>query len=175
MHEFDKKAKSIRLFILDVDGILTSGLIYYGAEGEALKGFHVHDGFGIKLLQQCGITLAVISGRQSKLVTMRMKNLGIEHVFLGCDNKVPSYDTLKKQLQLNDHQIAYMGDDLPDLPIFKRVGLSVTVPEAPEIMRKHADFVTHKKAGFGAVREVCEMILKAQDQYQSVIQSYLSQ
>lgn len=172
-HVIDK-AKPIRLLILDVDGVLTSGLIYYGSHGMELKGFHVHDGFGIKLLQETGIHVAIISGKKSDAVAERVKDFKIQHSYLGYDDKLPPYEELKQKLQLNDNQIAYMGDDLLDLPLLRRAGIAITVPQAPEIIRQHVDFITTRKAGKGAVREACELILEAQGKFLSLQQSYLT-
>lgn len=168
------KAKKIKLLILDVDGVLTSGLIFYGSDGSESKAFHIHDGMGIKLLKKSGIAVAIISSKKSIAVEKRMQDLRVEHVYLGYEDKVPPYEELKEQLQLEDHDIAYMGDDLPDLPLLQRVGLSITVPQAPDIIKQHADIITTKKAGKGAVREISELILSAQGRYQSMIQSYLT-
>ncbi len=168
------KAKVIRLLILDIDGVLTDGVIYYGTNGIEGRGFHIHDGLGIKLLQKTGITVAVISGKNTEYVEKRLKELSIQHAYLGHDDKRPAYDELKKKLKLKDNEIAYMGDDLPDLPLLRRAGLAMTVPEAPHIIQQQVDFITKHKAGKGAVREACEFIMMAQDQYQSVIQSYLT-
>lgn len=173
MQAIIEKAKPIRLLILDVDGVLTSGVIYYGNNGMEMKGFHLHDGLGIKLLQKSRVAVAIISGKNSEAVTRRVQELNIEHVYLGHDDKLPPYEELKQKLHLNDSEIAYMGDDLPDLPILRRVGLAITVPQAPEIIRQHADLITKNKAGKGAVREACEFIMEAQGQLQSVIESYL--
>lgn len=174
MQVINEKAKTIKLLILDVDGILTSGNIYYsGSEMEEMRCFHIHDGMGIKLLQKTGVTVAIISGKKSEAVARRLKELHIQHAYLGHDDKLPAYEDLKQKLLLKDHEIAYMGDDLPDLPLLRRAGLSITVAEAPEIIRQHVDMITKNKPGKGAVREVCELLMVAQDQYQSVLQSYL--
>lgn len=169
----EEKAKAIRLLILDVDGVLTTGAIYYGSDGREMKGFHIHDGLGIKLIQKTGVIVAVISGKDSESVSRRIKDLNIRYSYLGQDNKLPAYEDLKHQLQIKDHEIAYMGDDLPDLPLLRRSGLAITVPQAPEIIKQHVDLITKIKAGKGAVREACEFIMEAQDHYKSVIQSYL--
>lgn len=179
MQAVNEKAKTIRLLILDVDGILTTGVIYYGnhsANDDALefKGFHVHDGIGIKLLQRAGIQVAIISAKNSPVVSRRLKDLKIEHIYLGYEEKLPAYEAIKKTLGFADNEIAYMGDDLPDLPVLRRVGLALTVPQAVAEVRQHVDYTTEKKSGKGAVREVCELILHAQGLYQSVIQSYLT-
>jgi len=174
MSAASEKAKSIRLLILDVDGVLTSGHLYYGPQEIEIKSFHVHDGLGIKLLQKTGITVAIISAKNSPAVAKRLQDLHIEHVYLGQENKLPAYLELQQKLQLSDQQIAYMGDDLPDLPILRRVGLAITVPKAPAIIYQHVDLITNKKGGKGAVREACEFIMTAQNSYQSVLQSYLT-
>jgi 3-deoxy-D-manno-octulosonate 8-phosphate phosphatase (KDO 8-P phosphatase) len=168
-----EKAKAIRLLILDVDGVLTTGVIYYGSDGREMKGFHIHDGLGIKLLQKTGVIVAVISGKNSESVSLRLKDLNIRYAYLGQDNKLPAYEDLKQKLQIEDHEIAYMGDDLPDLPLLRRAGLAITVPQAPAIIQQHVDFITKIKAGKGAAREACEFIMDAQGHYKSVLQSYL--
>lgn len=168
-----EKAKNIKLLILDVDGILTTGVVYYGSDGFEMKGFHLHDGLGIKLLQKTGVSVAVISGKNSDPVKRRLKELGVEKAYLGHEDKIPPYEELKQLLNLKDNEIAYMGDDLPDLPLLRRAGLALTVAQAPEIIRQHTDFIVKNKPGKGAVREACEFIMEAQGTYQSVIQSYL--
>lgn len=171
-----EKAKAIRLLILDVDGVLTSGSLFYANNTDEvveIKGFHVHDGLGMKLLQRAGIEIAIISAKHSKAVTKRLQDLQIKHVYLGHENKIPVYETLKQTLNLEDNHIAYMGDDLPDLPLLKRAGFSITVPQSSDLIKKHSDYITEHKAGKGAVREICELILHAQDRYEAVIQSYL--
>ena len=127
MDKLIEKAKPIRLLILDVDGVLTSGILYYGKDDFEMKGFNIHDGFGIKLLQKTGVTVAMISGKNSESVARRLQELNIEHVYLGHKDKLPAYEELKQKLKLGDHEIAYIGDDLPDLPILTRVGLTMTV------------------------------------------------
>lgn len=168
------KAKALRLFILDVDGVLTNGIVYYGKTGAEMKGFHIQDGLGIKLLQKTGVTVAVISAKSSELVVKRLSDLNIQHFYLGHEDKLPAYKELKLKLKLQDNEIGYMGDDLPDLPLLRRVGLAMTVPHAAEPLHRYADYITKNKAGKGAVREACEFIMKAQGQYDFVIHSYLS-
>ncbi|OGT37523.1 MAG: hypothetical protein A3F11_02585 [Gammaproteobacteria bacterium RIFCSPHIGHO2_12_FULL_37_14] len=166
------KAKLIQLLILDVDGILTNGELYYDRDGEQLKCFHVHDGLGIQLLQKCGVKIAVISSKKSAAVSHRLNHLDIQHVYLGQDNKLTAYAELKQQLQLDDNHIACMGDDLPDLPLLRRAGFAITVPQAPEIIRDHVDMITTREAGKGAVREACEFIMIAKELYQNVLKPY---
>jgi 3-deoxy-D-manno-octulosonate 8-phosphate phosphatase (KDO 8-P phosphatase) len=167
------KAKNIRLLILDVDGIMTDGLIYYGSDGLQRKAFHIHDGLGIRLLQQSGVKVGVISGKKSAGVEQRLNELNIEHIYLGHDDKLPVYQDLKTQLNLTDNQIAYMGDDLPDLPLLRRVNFAITVPLAPDIIKQHCHYITQTHGGAGAVREACEFILHAQNNYESMVKSYL--
>lgn len=173
MQALIQKAKQVRLLILDVDGVLTTGALYYGSDGFEMRGFHIHDGMGIKLLQQANIQVAIISSKKSDAVQKRIQELGITHAYLGHENKLPNYEDIKQKLNLTDNDIAYMGDDLPDLCILKRAGFAITVPNAPAIIQQHVDYITEKKPGKGAVREVCEYILKAQDKLESVLQSYL--
>lgn len=170
----EAKAEGIKLLVLDVDGILTTGALYYLSDGTDMRGFHIHDGLGIQLLQKTGVTVAVISGKHSEAVVRRLAELKIEHTYLGHDDKIPAYEELKTKLSLNDDQVAYMGDDLPDLPLLRRAGLAITVPNAVEIIQQHADYITKTKGGKGAVREACEFIMKSKNQYQAVIQSYLT-
>lgn len=170
-----EKAKQIKMLVLDVDGVLTSGIVYYLNQTEKMRGFHLHDGLGIKLLQKHGIQVGVISAKKSDEIKKRLHDLGVEHIYLGHEEKLPAYEEIKNKLQLTDDDIAYMGDDLPDLPLLRRAALAITVPQAPEIVQQQVDLITHKKGGKGAVREVCEFILKAQNKYQEAIDFYLTQ
>lgn len=166
------KAQAIKLLILDVDGTLTNGIIYYGNNNIEMRGFHVHDGMGIKLLRRSGVNVAVISAKESEHVAKRLTDLKIEHVYLGYEEKLPAYEELKRRLNLKDAEIAYMGDDLTDLAILKRCGLALTVPNAPEIIKHHSDYISVKKAGKGAVREACELIMQSQNTFEKAIKSY---
>jgi 3-deoxy-D-manno-octulosonate 8-phosphate phosphatase (KDO 8-P phosphatase) len=168
------KLKPIQLLILDVDGTLTDGLIYYGNSGEVLKAFHVHDGLGMHLLKKAGIEIAIITAKQSDAVAHRMKELGLTHVYLGCSDKRPTYNELKSKLNLQDNNIAYVGDDLPDLCLMQQAGVSFTLKNAPSRMHQYADYITQKKSGRGAIREICECILEAQDKLDAVLAPYLS-
>lgn len=167
------KARNIRLVIFDVDGILTSGTLFYDKNGAEMRDFHVHDGQGMKSLQQSGVPIAIISARQSEGVTKRMQDLGIQYVFQGQEKKLTAYEKLKQQLNLEDNQIAYMGDDLPDLLLLNRVGLSVTAANAPLFIRNQVDWVTQNAGGKGAARELCDVILHAQNNFQSIVDTYL--
>jgi 3-deoxy-D-manno-octulosonate 8-phosphate phosphatase (KDO 8-P phosphatase) len=147
--------------------------LHYGPNGIEYKEFHVHDGQGMKYLQKSGVEIGIITACTSSIVAKRMKDLGINHVYQGIHDKVAAYNELKQKLNIADQQIAYVGDDLPDLPLIVKVGLGVTVANAPEIMRKHAAWVTKAKGGRGAAREVCELIMHAQGTYETIIDSYL--
>lgn len=170
-----EKAKHVRLLVLDIDGTLTSGTIYYQDHGAEIQGFHIHDGLGLKLLKNSGVATAVISGRHAQTAISRLEALRIEHIYLGQEDKRAAFESLKRKLNLDDQKIAYMGDDLPDLPLLRRAGLSISVPHAPAIIKQSVDLVTKKEAGAGAVREACELIMEAQGQYGPMIQFYLSQ
>jgi 3-deoxy-D-manno-octulosonate 8-phosphate phosphatase (KDO 8-P phosphatase) len=174
MQETLNKAKDIKLLILDVDGILTNGSVYYDREGHILKAFHIHDGMGIKLLHDNQIETALLSSKNSEAVRHRAKELGIKHIHLGHSDKLPVYEEIKKLTGLTDKNIAYMGDDLPDLPLLRRAGLAITVPQAPKVIQQHADMITEKKAGKGAVREACELILEAKGLLQQALAPYLT-
>jgi 3-deoxy-D-manno-octulosonate 8-phosphate phosphatase (KDO 8-P phosphatase) len=174
MQSLNQKAKNIRLVTFDVDGVLTAGLMSYNAAGIDCKQFQVHDGQGIRHLLQTGLAVAIITTCQSAIIKRRMQDLGITHVYQGQTDKLLAYEDLKQKLTLSDQQIAYVGDDFPDLPIMRRVGLAITVANAPAIMHQYADWTTKKKGGKGAAREVCDFIMQAQGTYQTIIDSYLS-
>ena len=151
---------SIKGIIFDIDGIFTDGKLHYTAEGETLKIFHVHDGLGIKLLLQSPIKVGVISGRKSPLLESRLKSLGIANYVLGASDKTPPYESMIAQWGLNDQEMAYMGDDLPDLPVMARVKLAITAANANPLIEAHADWQTQRPGGNGAVREVCDTFLQ---------------
>jgi len=170
---FDK-AKTIKLVIFDVDGVLTDGKLFYGDDGQEYKAFHSRDGHGMKMLLESGVQIGIITGRQSDVVTHRMKNLKIEHVYQGKIEKLPAYEELIKKLGLSSEQVAFVGDDVVDLPIMLRVGLGITVPNGHELVKKHAHWITTQPAGAGAAREICELIMKAQGNYETKMMQYLS-
>lgn len=152
----------IKCLILDVDGVLTDGTIWLTEHGTELKRFHIHDGVGIKRLQNRGIIVAIISGRSSGSVTARMAELQVKHVYQGCADKLPVFNELIHQLGLQPAEVAYMGDDLPDLPVMERVGLSIAVANACPEVKAIADWHTEKSGGRGAVREACDRLLAQQ-------------
>lgn len=166
-----ERAAQIRYLVLDVDGVLTSGQVFFGPDGkELMKGFDIQDGFGIKLLQSIGVECAVITGRHSKMVLGRCDELGITHVFTGVQDKKSALLKLQQQLAFNPGiDLAVMGDDWPDLSIMESAGLRIAPAQAHEAVRQVAHYVTQAKGGFGAVREVCDLILKAQGHYDSLL------
>lgn len=173
MNEIHQRAKTIELLVLDVDGVLTNGGLYFGNSGEELKAFNIKDGMGIKLLRDGGVETAIITGRQSKLVQKRAENLGIQHIIQGREDKLVALDELRSKLNCDYTQIAYMGDDLPDLAAIRKVALGITVADGNAYVAKHAHWQTSAKGGEGAVREACEMILRAQGKLESILESYL--
>jgi len=172
-HEVEQRARGIRLLVLDVDGVLTDGRLYYGGDEVELKAFHIQDGHGLKMLRESGIEVAIITGRTSQAVERRAQNLGVQYVYQGVADKLAVFEQLLAQLGLNAATAAGMGDDLPDLPILRRCGLAVTVPEAPALIRSHAHYVTSLHGGSGAVREVCELLMQSQGTLEGKMREYL--
>ncbi len=167
-----EKAGKIRWIFLDVDGVLTEGRITYDSQGREIKSFHVRDGHGIKLAQREGIHFAIITGRSSPVVEKRAKELGINEVIQGAKRKIEAYEKILQGKNLSDSEIAYVGDDLVDLPVLRRVGLSATVLDADPEVRAQVDLVLSRPGGQGAVRELIEFILKAQDKWREVTRRY---
>jgi 3-deoxy-D-manno-octulosonate 8-phosphate phosphatase (KDO 8-P phosphatase) len=167
------KAQAIKLLILDVDGVLTDGKLFFDQQGNEYKSFHAQDGHGLKLLRQTGVEIAVISGRRSPTVELRMKNLGISHVYQGQEDKRAAFQSLLSTLQLEPQQVAYVGDDLLDLPIMSKVGLAIAVNDAVPTVKDYADWCTARNGGQGAVREACDLIMQAQGNYLSIVDAYL--
>ena len=153
------KLGTIRLIAFDVDGVFTDGRFYLSDDGVETKAFHTQDGYGVRRLLDAGIAAAVISGRQSGAVERRMAELGVPHVILDCKNKVAAMDELASELGLSLDECAFVGDDLPDMPLLKHVGFSVAVANAVPALREHCDYVTRKPGGSGAVREICDLIV----------------
>ena len=168
------KAKKIKLLILDVDGIMTDGSINIDDQGVELKKFNVHDGFAIVLFRKTGHKVALISARAAKAVEVRAKDLKIDRVYQAAHPKTAAYNELKKEFQLKDDEICFMGDDLPDLGVLKAAGLAVTVPNAAPEAKKLADYTTKHPGGHGAVREVVEIILKAQGHWKNIVKEFSS-
>ncbi|MBR9813805.1 HAD-IIIA family hydrolase [bacterium] len=156
------RAANVRLAIFDVDGVMTDGKLYLGPNGQELKTMSVRDGLGLKLLQQAGVEIAVISGRPSQAVIVRLNALGITRIHMHVKDKVPFYEQLLADLGISDAQVAYMGDDSPDVPVMQRVGLSMTVADAHKSAGLFAHWTSQGAVGHGAVREACDMIVEAQ-------------
>ena len=174
MQDIQQRARQIKLVIFDVDGVLTDGALFLGDDGQEYKAFNSKDGHGMVMLQQQGIKIGIITGRTSEVVRTRMNSLGIEHVFQGIKEKLPAYEQLKTQLGLDDSEIAYVGDDVVDLPVMTKVGLAIAVNDAHSFTRQHAHWTTASGGGRGAAREVCELIMDAQGLLQETLESYLS-
>lgn len=173
MRDILGKATLIRLVIFDVDGVLTDGRLYLGNNGDEFKSFHIRDGHGIKMLLDVGIDVAIISGRHSASVERRMSDLGIRHAYLGVQDKLSAFDDLRARLGLAPEQIAYVGDDLIDLPVMTRVGLAIAVQDADPFVRQHAHWQTPSRGGRGAARDVCELLLEARGQLAALRGRYL--
>jgi len=170
--ELQEIAKDIKLLILDVDGVLTDGSIILDNEGNELKIFNVRDGHGIKMLVKAGVGIALITGRHSKVVERRARELGITEVYQRCHIKTVAFDHIIEKYGLTEKEVAYVGDDIVDIPIFKRVGISVAVKDAADEARDYAALVTRHPGGRGAVREVCDFLLKAKGLWESVTREY---
>ena len=169
-----QKAHGVRLMIFDVDGVLTDGTLWYGARGEALKAFSAHDGHGIKLLAASGVPCAILSGRRSPAVAVRARELGIKRVFQGVDDKLSVFQKILKKENLKPEAAGFMGDELIDLPVLVRCGFACAPLEAPEAVRARVHYVTTARAGRGAVREACELIMRAQGTLDAVLRSALA-
>lgn len=170
--ELLRRAAQVRLLALDVDGVLTDGRLYFSNSGDETKSFSTLDGQGIKLLQESGVAVALITARQSELVARRAENLGIRHLVQNCSNKLAALQQLLSQLELAPGQAAYVGDDLPDLACISQVGLGISVPNGHFSAREQAALVTQCEGGSGAVREVCDLIMYAQGTLDAAIARY---
>jgi len=177
LDEASERARHIRLLLTDCDGVLTDGSIHYASDGERERGeinvFHIHDGLGIVLARGAGLKVGLISGRVSLPVAERARALGLDHVYQGVESKLEVYERIREIERLSHEQIAYLGDDLPDLPLLRRAGLAIAVADAVSEVRQCAHLITHQRGGRGAMREAIELILKAQGQWEEIIQHYL--
>ncbi len=171
--EVRSKAQQVRLLALDVDGVMTDGRLYFDDSGREMKAFSTRDGMGIKALQRFGIPIALITGRQSPMVSQRAAELGIKLIFQGSDNKSQALDELLASTGLQADQVCYAGDDWIDLPVLKRVGFSVTVADADPAVRQQVDWISAEAGGMGAVRALCNLILAAQGHMDTLMQDYL--
>ena len=167
------RARRVRLVIFDVDGVLTDGRLWYGPGGEELKAFHAFDGHGVHLLRMARLDTAIISGRRSQAVEERARELGIKHVVQGAANKLAAFRQMLRRLKVKQGAVAYMGDDVVDLPVLTRCGFACAPHEAPEDVRRRVHYIASAPAGHGAAREVCEFILEAQGKLDNVLKRYL--
>jgi len=167
-------AAEVRMLALDVDGVMTDGRLWYGAEGEVLKAFHVRDGLGIRLLMHEGVDVAIISARRAPALDRRIRDLGIAHVFVGRDDKESALDEILETLRVPATQIAYVGDDILDLPVMRRIGLPIAVADAHPLVREEAAWVTSLPGGTGAVREVADALLHARGRLREASESLLA-
>lgn len=170
----EQRARHVRLAAFDVDGVMTDGTIWLDDEGRETKGFSILDGLGLKLLAGSGVLTAIVTGRRSRVVERRAAELGIGLVRQGVDDKLAAFAGLLSELGLEASEASFMGDDLPDLPVLLRCGLAITVPGAPEAVRRHAHVVTQAAGGRGAVREACELILRAQGRLDAALAPFLA-
>ncbi|RTZ74043.1 MAG: 3-deoxy-manno-octulosonate-8-phosphatase KdsC [Gammaproteobacteria bacterium] len=173
MQDILEKGAQVRLVIFDVDGVLTDGSLYLGDDGQEYKAFNSLDGHGMVMLRNSGVEIGIITGRTSEVVRIRMESLGISHLYQGQRDKRPAYGELKRKLGLEDSQIAYVGDDVVDLPVMTQVGLAIAVRDAHPFCRQHAHWTTPSAGGHGAAREVCELIMEAQGKLDDALQAYL--
>ena len=164
------KLKKIKLLLLDVDGVLTDGSIVYNDHGQESKQFNVKDGFGMKLLMSAGIELGIVTGRRSEALAHRCNDLGIRLIFDGISDKSSVLDEIQQHTGISADNIAFVGDDIPDLALMRRIGVSIAVADAHENVRANADWVTSAPGGTGAVREVCEAILKSQGTWDIILE-----
>ena len=167
------RAASIKLLVMDVDGVLTDGRIYIRDNGEEIKAFHTLDGHGLKMLQATGVKTAIITGRDAPSVGVRVEQLGIDYYYKGISDKKSAYIELMAQAGVKEYECAFIGDDVVDLPVMIRCGLPVAVPEAHEMLLEHAVYITKKSAGKGAVRELCDLIMYSQGHLYSALDEYL--
>jgi 3-deoxy-D-manno-octulosonate 8-phosphate phosphatase (KDO 8-P phosphatase) len=167
------RAEAIKLAIFDVDGVLTDGRLFFDHAGHEFKAFHARDGHGLKLLQLSGVETAVISGRTSAAVALRCESLGIRHVYQGFQDKLAALEHLIGVTGFECSQIAYVGDDVLDLPIMRKVRLAVAVQDAHFVVKRYAHWITKSPGGLGAAREVCDLIMHAQGTFEAIINRYL--
>jgi 3-deoxy-D-manno-octulosonate 8-phosphate phosphatase (KDO 8-P phosphatase) len=167
-----QKLKEIQMLLLDVDGVLTDGSIIYSDETSETKVFNVKDGFGLKLVMQAGIKVGLVTGRTSKALDRRCRDLGIERLYDGVQQKARLLDQIALKTGVRPERMAFVGDDLPDIPIMRRVGLSIAVADAHERVRRHAEWTTSASGGRGAVREVCDALLKARGKWDKIMEQY---
>ncbi|GGF98245.1 MULTISPECIES: KdsC family phosphatase [Cysteiniphilum] len=172
--DLKEKIANIQLLILDVDGVLSDGKIILSNDGNLTKNFDVKDGLGMLLLQKFGVKLAVITGKTSQVVQDRLSSLGVNDVYQGQKNKIKAYEDLLKKHQINQENIAYMGDDLPDLTLMMKSAVSFAPADALRAVKTRVDYVTAQKGGYGAVREVCDLILESKGLLDKIVDDYIT-
>lgn len=170
--DLTEKAKRVKMLLMDVDGVLTDGKLYYTQEGEEIKVFNVRDGLGIKLIQKAGIKTGVISGRNSKPLINRLRELGVEEIYLGHNEKLPAFEEILKKNHLSYGEVAFIGDDYVDVPILRRVGFPIVVCDAPKVVKETALYITKAKGGEGAVREAIEYLLELRGELKEMLKYY---
>lgn len=168
-----ERLQRVRLLALDVDGVLTDGQLSFDSDGRELKSFSVLDGHGLKLAKRFGIEVALITGRDSPMVARRAAALGIKHLFQGVEDKLPVLRGLCQQLGLSLDEVAYCGDDMPDLASIHHSAIGISVPNAPDYIQQQADWITERAGGQGAAREICDTLLRAQGHWDALLESYL--
>lgn len=173
MKDILAKAARIKLVIFDVDGVLTDGSLFVGDDGQEYKAFNSRDGHGIKMLMKHGVDVAIITGRTSKVVEHRVANLGIVHVYQGAHNKRTCFNELVSKVGIDPQDIAYVGDDVVDLPVMTQVGFAIAVQDAHPFVKQHAHWQTPNSGGRGAARDVCELLLEARGTLKTELESYL--
>jgi len=177
MFEIDEgvitRAQKIKLAIFDVDGVLTTGALFMGDDGQEYKAFNSRDGHGMKMLASNGVDTAIITGRCSKVVAHRASDIHVKHIYQGAQEKLPVYEKLVTDLGLQHEEVAFVGDDIVDLPIMLRVGLAVTVADGHPLVKEHSHWITPGNGGCGAAREFCEMMMFAQGNYANEMKRYL--
>ena len=167
------KASNIKMLILDVDGVMTDGKLYFAEDGVESKAFNILDGHGIKMLQKTGVEVAIVTGRKSEMVATRAGNLGISTLIQGREDKLTAVHEIIEAKNLTLEEVAYIGDDLPDLKAVRQVGLGISVPNGYSLVKQHADLITTANGGEGAVREVCDLIMAAQGNLTKALEPYL--
>ena len=172
MQDILEKAAKIKLVIFDVDGVLTDGSLFIGDDGQEYKAFNSKDGHGMRMLQDGGVDVAIITGRVSQVVEHRTKDLGIKHVYQGKREKLPAFLELLEKVGLTEKEVAYVGDDVVDLPVMCRVGLAICVQDAHPFVKRHSHWITEHAGGRGAGRDVCELLLEARGKLDKMLDSY---
>jgi 3-deoxy-D-manno-octulosonate 8-phosphate phosphatase (KDO 8-P phosphatase) len=169
----EERARRIKVIVFDVDGVMTDGGLILGDDGLEYKQFHSQDGLGMKLLRNTGVQMAIITGRTSKVVIKRAENTGIAHFYQGVEDKLEAFVELTRSLNISPEECAFMGDDVVDLPPMRKSGFAITVPHAMPLVKQYSHYITTMQAGRGAVREVCEFIMRAQGTFDTQMARYL--